>query len=205
MSRVQSGPDRKKESHWLCLYEGEQEYDYLEHISGLLHERGHIVKFEKTKIYPSAKGIPEALWVGFEGKKCALFDHDGRDVFAPTLKSCKKGLIPAYSNRNFDLWLLLHKMDYGSHVSSNDAYQSMIRDEFGLPKTANIKEEKYRKRILDKITYDDVIDAIRRAKAIQAAKSGGTRAGTHTYYDNPDLSIHIFLEEVLNDCGEKIT
>lgn len=59
--------------------------------------------------------------------------------------------------------------------------------------------------MLRQITLDDVYDAISRAESIKASKLGDdvhrTSKGAE-YYDNPDMSIHIFLKELLSQIME---
>jgi len=198
---------RPKERQWRCLCEGAQEKDYLKHLEKLLRDQEYSVRFDTKPFAPSSKGIQTAL-LQVDYGKCVLFDHDGRDMaFRATLQSCKKSTIPAFSNRCFDLWLLLHKSDYHHHVSQNDAYVEKIRTEFNLGAEADIKTEENRQHILDQISLEDVKSAVHRAKILRKEKLESDRkeiAG-HVYYDNPDITVHIFIEEVFKVCGMPLT
>ena len=207
MKRERSSKIRPKERQWRCLCEGEQEKDYLKHLEKLLRDQGYSVRFDIKSFAPSGKGIPTAL-LQVDYNKCVLFDHDGRDVeFCATLQSCKKSTIPAFSNRCFDLWLLLHKSDYNHHVGQNDAYVEKIRAEFNLGAEADIKAEENRQHILNQISLEDVKAAVHRAGILRKEKLESDRkeiAG-HVYYDNPDITVHIFIEEVFKVCGMPLT
>lgn len=150
----------------------------------------------------------------------ALFDYDFRkDRFKKSIEKCdklmrdnaKKGkkkdamkFYHAYSNVDFDLWMLLHKQDCRRTVTTTDAYKLDIRNAYGLAKDADIKDKKVIEGMLQQITLEDVKLAIQRAEKIRASKLPGDaqKVGDSICYDNPDLSIHEFVKMVLVDCGE---
>jgi len=144
----------------------------------------------------------------------ALFDFDFNEVeFRNNIGICDKldkknrptkRVYHAYSNVNFDLWLILHKECFNKSVSVNHAYVADVRRIYGLNKTDNIKKESVVKKILNQITIDDVKKAIERAKIIRGRKIADDKKqiGTTTYYSDPDFSIDVFLERVLVECGE---
>ncbi len=113
-----------------------------------------------------------------------------------------------YSNLTFDLWIILHKLDckktcvHRDHYIRfiNSAYQSNYENMDQYKKKANFE------RILNTLTIDDVISAIRRAKAImkQNEENGYTlhTYKQYTYYkENPSLMIWEPIEKILIDCG----
>jgi len=122
----------------------------------------------------------------------------------PTKQKSGKKIFHAYSNVNFDLWLIIHKEDYYKSVCSNDAYVADVRRIYGLRSRENIKSESTIKKILKQITLEDVKSAIERADNIREGKidTGKMLIGSTVYYSNPDFSIHEFLKVVLADCGE---
>lgn len=200
---------------YFCVCAGQQEEMYLKHLAQLLkkpNERG--VTFNTTV------GSAELLRRNYtEYDKAVLFDHDFNEVeFERNIKTCveldresqkkrkRKGerIYHAYSNVNFDLWLILHKEDYTRPVTRTDAYVDEVRRVYGLDPEADIKNRDVIKKILDQIELNDVKEAIRRAERIRAGKleCDGFYVCSEVCYNNPDFSIHKFLKDVLEDCGE---
>ena len=73
-----------------------------------------------------------------------------------------------YSNFTFDLWMILHKMDCRGAFSHRKQYVTPINRAYG-EKFENMDEFKHEanfKRCLKKLTLEDVIEAVNRAKAI---------------------------------------
>ncbi|MCL2766601.1 MAG: RloB family protein [Peptococcaceae bacterium] len=190
---------------YFCLCEGQQEELYFARLSKLLKTNIRQVKFTTKQGLP---GNIDRHCRGIQYDKAIVFDHDGNpEAFLKALNTCiKTKCAHAYSNRNFDLWLLLHKQSFTGYVSENSAYVNMIRSVFNLDSEADIKKEAVQKRLLEQISLTDVKKAICHAKRIRELKlpGDGKRLGTTTYYDNPDLSIHEFIEKVLSECGETI-
>lgn len=199
---------------YLCVCEGQQEELYLNRISSLLTNFPQkVVKFN-TKI-----GNADRLHKSYEEYDLvAVFDYDFNEVgfkrnieiceqlkktSKPTKRKNGKRIFHAYSNVNFDLWLILHKEDYNRPVCNNDAYVTDVRRIYGLKATENIKCQNVIHRILEQITLEDVKSAIRRADVIRGGKieTDGNFIGTTVFYSNPDFSIHEFLKVVLLDCG----
>lgn len=196
-----------------CVVEGQQEELYLKHLANLLTDfPTKVVKFNIVK------GNADKLrGNGIEYDSVCVFDHDFDDaLFSKNLETCieldrKFSRKPrenghrvhhAFSNVCFDLWLLLHKRDFKSPINTTDGYVKEIRKAFDLPDDADIKSKKTIEEILGQITLDDVYDAISRAESIKASKLGRdlhrTSKGAE-YYDNPDMSIHIFMKELISE------
>lgn len=197
---------------YYCVCEGQQEEMYLKHIERLLKKpQERVVTFNTTQ------GSAERLKKTYtEYDNAALFDYDFKDTeFRQNINICEqlqrkskkskeKNVYHAYSNVNFDLWLILHKEDFYKPVTSNDAYVNDVRRIYKLGSEADIKKEAVIKRILEDISLEDVKDAIRRAEQIRARKLEFDcfMVGSVACYDNPDFSLHEFLKIVLRDCGE---
>lgn len=200
---------------YLCICEGKQEKMYLEYVASLAKDFPRkVIKFN-TYI-----DTPYRLTKTYEDyDSVALFDYDFNDVeFKRNIKFCdslndkqrpkkwKKGryIYHAYSNVNFDLWLILHKEDFNRSVSRNDAYISEVRRIYGLSIRENIKNEGVINKILNQITLEDVKNAIERAGRIKREKRAEDAIiiGSSSIYSNPDFSIHEFLKLVLKDSGD---
>lgn len=201
---------------YFCICDGQQETMYLAHIAKLLKDFPRkVIDFKCIEGDVLNKKINYV-----EYDSVALFDHDGRvNRFEDSIELCDKIMrtnkktgkkkdakkfFHAYSNLNFDLWLLLHKQDYTKSVIGNDAYVHDVRKTYELPQTADIKNEKVIKTILSQIALEDVKQAIYRAEKIRNTKlpGDGKKIGDTICYDNPDLSIDIFLRMVLVDSGD---
>lgn len=200
---------------YLCICDGQQETMYLSHVAALIKDFPRkVVKFN------TFKDSPHRLEKRYENyDSAAIFDFDYNDVeFRRNIEICDslnkkfklskrkegKHIYHAYSNVNFDLWLILHKEDYNKSVTRNDAYIADVRRIFGLKFTEDIKSEEAIKKILSQITLKDVNDAIRRAQTIRKSKvkTDSTKLGSTIIYSNPDFSIHEFLRAVLEDSGD---
>ena len=124
---------------YLCYFEGNQEEKYFRHFSRLIKNNFENVtikfnKVEKLKILQTSSTLIP---------KVAVFDYDNnKKEFQDKIKICKKGKIYiAYSNLNFDLWLLLHKIPFNKIVTNNDDYIDYIRKEYGLEKMIILKRK----------------------------------------------------------------
>jgi len=112
-----------------------------------------------------------------------------------------------YSNFTFELWMVLHKMDYdGSHADRKDYLDPINRAyEEHFESLGHYKHEANFNRILSKITLDEVKEAIIRSKRImQRNKDDGLilleYRGYNFYKENPSLAIWEAIEKILKDC-----
>ena len=154
-----------------------------------------------------------------EYDSAAIFDYDFNETefyrnieicnqlnkkLKPTKRNSGRHIYHAYSNVNFDLWLILHKQDYNKRVSKNDAYINDVRWVYGLKRADDIKSEDVINKILGQITLKDVKEAIKRAENIRIIKeeSDSKNIFNTLIYENPDFSIHEFLRFVLEDSGD---
>lgn len=200
---------------YLCICEGQQEEMYLNHLAYLVKDfPNKVIKFNTIidRPYRLNKTYEEY-------DSAAVFDYDFNDIeFKRNIELCDrldnsskgkkkikgKRVYHAYSNVNFDLWLILHKEDFNSPVFKNDAYISDVKRIYGLGSRENIKNEGTIKKILEQITLEDVKDAINRADEIRRKKLDKDKMfiGSTDYYTNPDFSLHEFIRTVLKDCGQ---
>lgn len=200
---------------YLCICEGQQEKMYLDHVAKLIN------KFpQKVVKFNTFIDSPQSLEKRYEEyDSAAIFDYDLDDLkfkknieicdklnkeLKPTIRKSGRFIYHAYSNVNFDLWLILHKKECSGCVWKNDAYIQDVRKNYGLNSTDNIKKEEIIKKILSQITLEDVKDAITRADQIRKSKvnADGWNIGNTMVYSNPDFSINQFLKTVLEDSGD---
>lgn len=113
-----------------------------------------------------------------------------------------------YSNFAFELWMVLHKRNCNVCLNHRKHYLEHINKAFGesFENLDQYKHENEFKRCLEKITLDDVIEAISRADEIcDSNKKNGKvllqYKGFSYYRDNPALSIHDAVRTIMKECG----
>ena len=112
-----------------------------------------------------------------------------------------------YSNLTFDLWMMLHKTDYYSSKTYSTSYLKDINkaDDENFQSMDEYKEKDNFNRCLSKISLNDVIQAINRAKHIEQMnlQNGYTKQvyKKFAYYaENPSLDIWLVIKKILEDC-----
>lgn len=111
-----------------------------------------------------------------------------------------------YSNFTFELWIILHKKDLKGPLTDKKQYLKYINEIFdeNFKSLDEYKEEKNFKRVVEQITLEDIINAIKRAEKIRDHNKEYNKQikyGKYIYYkENPDLEINESIEKILNDC-----
>ena len=74
-----------------------------------------------------------------------------------------------YSNFTFELWIILHKKDLKGPLTDKKQYLKYINEIFDedFKSLDEYKEEKNFKRVVEQITLEDIINAIKRAEKIR--------------------------------------
>ena len=113
-----------------------------------------------------------------------------------------------YSNFSFELWIVLHKSDCNGSLTHRRQYLPLLNRAYAeqFENLDQYKHEDNFKRILNKLTPTDVLQAIWRAKLIMRANHENGYPlhqfkGFKYYTMNPSLSIWEIIEQVMNDCG----
>ncbi len=201
--------------NYFCAVEGQQEEIYLRRVQSLLTQRP-----KKILNFNIAEGNAEKLNNYFEYDHACLFDHDcNKAEFENNLKTCvllnaknrgtrkKPGVkyYHAYSSICFDLWLVLHKKYLNRSVSYPDGYVKDVINLYSLDKEADIKSKSVMEKIVKQIEIDDIKAAISNAGKIRKSKFEKDKifvSGTNEfYYDNPDFSLDLFMQNVLTEMG----
>ena len=114
----------------------------------------------------------------------------------------------AYSNFTFELWIILHKIDFNTPLNHRSQYFLFINRAYEeqFNNLDDYKRENNFKQVLKKLTIDDVKEAIKRAKDIMNKnKENGhileNYKGYKFYKENPSLSIWEIIEKMLYECG----
>ena len=194
---------------------GQQEKLYLEHLAQLLTVRVPNSQLSCIIRFDCSIASPQQLYKERSSNQTTicLFDFDNNQTeFESSLQACikcatkEKAVFHSYSSMCFDLWLLLHKTDYTKSVYYPDDYIKNVISAYGLTKGIDIKNEDTIKVMIEQITIDDVKDAVIRAERIRRnAEQNGVPhivAGKYRYYDNPDLSLQVFVRKLLELCGK---
>ena len=112
----------------------------------------------------------------------------------------------AYTNCDFELWMILHKMDFYRTVSHKEQYLRPLRDAFGdVRSLAHYKRARNFARLLRQISLEDVAAAVRRAGAImhlRRLEGPPLRYCGYSYYTkNPSLSVGTLVRRILSESG----
>ena len=113
-----------------------------------------------------------------------------------------------YSNLSFDLWMILHKQNCNAELNCVDSYLSHINRAFDtqFESMKKYKEEANFKYCLGKLSFQEVLAALSRAKEIMRRNERDgyqlTRSKGYAYYiHNPSLDLWQPIETILRDCG----
>lgn len=113
-----------------------------------------------------------------------------------------------YTNLTFDLWIILHKQCLKNTLNHKRQYLKELNRVYDEQYVSmnEYKEERNFKRILSKLSLNDVIQAIEYAKDIIYKRSNDghveIKYKKYSYYkENPSLSLHIIIAKVLKDVG----
>jgi hypothetical protein len=149
-----------------------------------------------------------------------IFDYESNDEvhtiqFSDTLDNMKKaeGLGKqikynlGYSNFTFELWIVLHKAICTTSYNHRRQYLNSLNRAYdeNFENLDQYKHETNFKRILGKLSLEDVKTAICRAKSIMKNnEENGLKIQQHRgykyYKENPSLSIWESIEKILIEC-----
>ncbi len=212
----------KKTKKYYFSVEGETENWYLKWLQAKINETPNAT-FKVSLDCPVQKNpLKRAKSLVITGKTDIyhISDYESDDPihvkeFKETMDNMKKakGLGKqitykfGYTNLTFDLWIILHKADCNGSLSHRKHYIRPINRAYNenFENMDDYKHENNFKRILNKLTLDDVIAAINRAKAImQRNKENGyvlhQYKGYKYYKENPSLAIWEVIDKILHEC-----
>lgn len=213
---------RKSTLKYYFTVEGETEYWYLKWLEDEINKKASStskVSFNR-QIQKNPMKRAKSLAITDEVEIWHLSDYESEEAvhvkqFTETMdrlaetKTLKRQITYkfGYSNFTFDLWMILHKMDCRGSFSHRKQYITPINKAYG-EKFENMDEFKHEdnfKRCLKKLSIEDVITAVNRAKAIMEinAQNGYTLhqyKGYSYYKENPSLMVWEIIEKILVDC-----
>jgi hypothetical protein len=213
---------RKPIQKYYYSVEGESEAYYLQWLGELINREPasayHVAILPKIEKNPVS--YVKKLTVAYRTPVTHVCDIESNDLihvnaFKETLTLLKEAArqgkkvdyLLGYSNFTFELWLILHKMDCNGSFTHRRQYLDPINRAFQecFYELSEYKREADFKRILRKISLEDVRNAISRAKNIMRRnQENGIRMETYkgySYYTaNPALTIGDSIEKILHDC-----
>lgn len=113
-----------------------------------------------------------------------------------------------YSNLTFELWILLHKVEFRTPLNTKSQYLEQLNRAYhkNFETLKKYKQEKNFQGVLQDITLDDVRKAISRAEKIRKYNEENFPKEIYKrkyiyFKDNPDCSLQEAIKEVLTKCG----
>ncbi|MHA6481656.1 RloB family protein [Paenibacillus sp. strain BS8-2] len=221
-------PNRKDNKQYIYTVEGETEKWYLDWLENEINAtldakpESNIKVSIKSKIeknpFKYAKSLPNISKV----EVTHLFDYESHEPvhvkqFLETLDKLKEAnsikgkqikYLLGYSNLTFELWIALHKNNFNAYTEHRSHYLRHVNSAFEekFSELSTYKEEANFKRMLRKLTLDNVKEAIQRSKTIMQRNTEDSLQvlqykGFKYFRDNPSLTIHESIEKILKDCG----
>lgn len=212
--------NRKLHKNYYFSVEGETEKWYLKWLENQINSKDNASFKVNFTVYVQKEPARAAKRITSVDniEIVHVFDFEepqNEEAFKKTLSSMKKAAKMkkvkkynlGYSNYSFDLWIILHKSNTGIKRTHRSDYLSDINRCFNthFESMARYKEETNFKRLLNSLTLDDVINAISNAEKIQQRNMRDynkiSHCGYEYYRENPSLSIHEYVKEILKSVG----
>ena len=192
--------------------------DRINEIETKTKQVSMVVKVEQSprSFYKGAiaKSTPEVIHI-CDVESGQKSDIDKFERILKEMREAKKqkniNYLLGYSNLTFELWMILHKMDFYAPVNDKTKYLSPIKKAFSekFEDLEHFKQEDTFKRCLNKLTIEDVKCAIKRAEKIAKVNKKNSKTlvnhCSYSYYrDNPSLSINDAVKKIFVECGISI-
>ena len=212
---------KKQANKYFFTVEGETEQWYFEWLQKAINssDAPYFAKFDCRKKDPLKRAV------GFSPiEKTEIFhvvDRESEDdvhvqKFKKTLdrmyeaehlgKTIKYRL--GYSNYAFELWIVLHKAECNGALAHRSQYLRFLNEAYSerFESLDKYKRKSNFKRVLSKLTLDDVCQAVERSKSIMQHRQEHDfilhkYKGYEYYKENPSLSIGQIVEKVMSECG----
>lgn len=214
---------------WRLMVDGECEKRYFDHLMRLICARGDLAPVDiRSEITTHPRSFVRDLLrtMDPEGEDdetiYCVADVEGDHphqirLFERRLADLRdaSGMQPgvrfqlAYSNCDFDLWMILHKLDFYRTVTHKGQYLRPLQDAYGgIRSLAHYKRRRTFERVLRQIGLADVGAAIRRADTItrhRALEGPPLKYCGYTFYPkNPSLSVGDLVRKILSGAGFKV-
>lgn len=213
---------RKENRTYYFSVEGETEQWYIEWLQRLINshlEAKYTVKLD-SKIAKDPLARAKKLTILSKTEIVHVCDYESEEkIHVQQFKNVMDRMKEAqslgknikyqlgYSNFTFELWIILHKMDCNGTFVHRRQYLAPINRAFeeNFENLSQYKQEENFKRILSKLTLENVRQAIRRSKAIMRRNEDAGHVlqqykGYRYYKENPSLTIGEQIERILQEC-----
>lgn len=214
---------RKQSAKYYFTVEGETEKWYFEWLRDTINadQRATATLSCSPKVEKSPlKWAKSHTNLGRTANVYHVFDFEDEEPahvqeFHDTLREMKAAgrlgrgfrYVNAYSNLTFELWMILHKGDCRA-MANRRQYLEPINRQYNerFEDLREYKREANFKRVLGKLTLDDVGEAVRRSERLsQHAQDSGFRTeeycGFRYHLDNPVTELWVPVKRILQDCG----
>ena len=214
---------RKETRKYYFSVEGETEkwyLDWLQKTINVIPDSKYNVKFD-SKIQKDPLARVKGMTLIDETEITHVFDRESEasnhvKQFQKTLDLMKEAeqlgkdidYKLGYSNFTFELWIILHRTDCNGIKTHRKQYLPEINKAYDekFEDLEEYKKENNFKRILQKLSISDVIDAVKRSETIMKRnEENGYKLqhykGYNFYKENPSLSIWEIIGKILFECG----
>lgn len=206
----------KKNKNFYLAVEGQSEELYFNHIQKLLNEtiesEYKIVFKIKVKERPPINCVK---WASSQSglstcQRYAIFDYEDDNHLDENLNAIDESrennkVECIITNFTFEVWMILHKMEFVTCLNYRTQYLSYINNAFNKRylSLGDFKNEVEFKRILETITLSDVKDAYLRAKGLKADTNKAKKINHKkvTILENPDTNITGLIGYLLKTQG----
>lgn len=210
---------RKDSITYKLSVEGLQEKMYFKHLQKLINSSSEaLIRVNFDIPNPGGKGPlrvakdankPDSLdktQMKNEKRLYAIFDYDFKDdEFIEAVNYCNDNKISyGYSIVNFDLWLINHKSYYCRSVNNNSSYVKIVKEQFSLKESVDIKDETIIEKIVDNISLDDINQSIKNAITMEQNNNRNLNYLPKTknkIYNQPNLQVYEFVKRVMLQTG----
>lgn len=213
---------RKENRTYYFSVEGETEQWYLEWLQSAINAETsakYTVKLDsKVQKDPLAR-VKRMTMIG-KTEITHIFDYESEEEihvkqFQTTIERMKKAenlgknikYYLGYSNFTFELWMILHITECNGTIAHRRQYLKSLNYAYkeNFENLDQYKHENNFKRILKKLTLENVQQAIDRSKLIihRNKESGYCQQqykGYKYYKENPSLAIWESIERILKEC-----
>ena len=214
---------RKENYTYYFSVEGETEKWYLEWLQGCINacaDAKYTVKLD-VKIQRDPLAHVKRMTILKETEITHVFDRESEDPvhvqqFLTTLERMdaaqKRGknikYVLGYSNFTFELWMILHKADCSGAKNHRRQYLAPLNSAYNehFENLDAYKHEDAFRRVLSKLSLEDVKAAVRRSERLMKSKKESgfmpqKYKGYVFYTENPSLSIWESIKKILEKCG----
>lgn len=214
---------RKENRTYYFSVEGETEQWYLEWLQRMINaeqKAKYTVKLD-SKIQKDPLSRIKRMTIVGRTEITHIFDYESdEEIHVKQFKKALERMKDAqntgkniqyhlgYSNFTFELWIILHMADCNSSLVHRRQYLNPLNKAYGenFENLDQYKQENNFKRILSRLTLDNVRQAIGRSKVIMRKNMEmGYKLqqykGYQYYKENPSLSLWEQIERILIECG----